>query len=110
MPTTIFVILLLSVVVQAAPPRTNHATDLFTLPKNSPNYDARAAGIEEKRRGWLYKEFPIGGAFYPTGTLANETISEQQARWFPTVIEHASLIAEESEAALAGIIAVRKTI
>ncbi|KAI8954332.1 lipoxygenase [Xylaria longipes] len=97
---------LLSVaVVVASPVSTRGAGDSFTLPAVDYNYKARAASIEAKRKGWLYEEYPIGGAFYPTGTLANKTISQQQAQWFPIVIEHAKVITEESVSALAGIIA-----
>ncbi|KAI3343002.1 lipoxygenase [Ustulina deusta] len=98
-------ILLLTVVVSASPAPTKDAGDCFTLPNVAPNYVARAAAIQTKRNGWLYEEYPIGGAFYPTGKLANETISKQQAQWFPIVVEHAKLIEEESIAAMAGIIA-----
>ncbi|TGJ80740.1 hypothetical protein E0Z10_g8025 [Xylaria hypoxylon] len=101
-------ILPLAVVVSASPAPTKDVGDRFTrftLPNVDPNYKARAAAIETKREGWLYGEYPIGGAFYPTGKLANETISKQEAQWFPIVIEHATLIAEESVAAMAGIIA-----
>ncbi|KAJ8129773.1 hypothetical protein O1611_g3859 [Lasiodiplodia mahajangana] len=69
------------------------------------NGDGEAATIEAKRKGWLYGDYPIGGAFYPTGALANKTISAQQAQWFPIVVEHAQVIAKESVSALAGIIA-----
>ncbi|KAI0539307.1 lipoxygenase [Xylaria digitata] len=92
----------------ASPAPTSDTGDFFssfTLPKINTNYKARAAAIEVKRKGWLYGEYPIGGAFYPTGKLANKTISKQQAQWFPIVVEHAKLIAEESIAAMAGIIA-----
>ncbi|KAI3329410.1 lipoxygenase [Xylariaceae sp. AK1471] len=105
MAPSILGVLLLGLAVQAAAAPTKRANDFFTLPNSEHNYWARTAAIEEKRKGWLYEEFPIGGAFYPTGTLANKTISEQQAQWFPIVIEHAKVIAEESETALAGIIA-----
>lgn len=97
-------ILLSSVAALVSSTPTNDAG--FTLPNADINYKARAATIDAKRKGWLYREYPIGGAFYPTGKLANKTISEQQAQWFPIVIEHAELIAEESKSALAGIIAV----
>ncbi|KAJ2998517.1 hypothetical protein NUW58_g291 [Xylaria curta] len=94
-----------AVAVSSSPVSTKDSGDNFALPDVSHNYKARAAAIETKRKGWLYEEYPLGGAFYPTGKLANQTISEQQAQWFPIVIEHAKLIAEESVAALSGIIA-----
>ncbi|KAI1122619.1 lipoxygenase [Nemania abortiva] len=98
-------LLLSSAAVSVSSAPTKSGSDLFTLPNADPNYKARAATIEAKRKGWLYKEYPIGGAFYPTGTLANQTISQQQAQWFPIVVEHAQVIAKESVSALAGIIA-----
>jgi hypothetical protein len=101
-------ILLSGLAVQAAPAIPKRADNSFTLPDGGHNYQARSAAIVSKQKGWLYEEFPIGGAFYPTGPLANATISQQQAQWFPIVIEHAKVIAEESETALAGIIAVRQ--
>ncbi|KAI1279171.1 lipoxygenase [Xylaria sp. FL0933] len=97
--------LLLAVAVSASPAPTQDAGDRFTLPNAAPNYRARAASIEAKRKGWLYREYPIGGALYPTGTLANQTISSQQAQWFPIVVEHAKVIAEESISAMAAIVA-----
>lgn len=97
--------LLLSVAVSASPTSTKDARKGFSLPSLSLNYKDRAAAIQTKRKGWLYEDYPIGGAFYPTGTLANKTISEQQTQWFPIVIEHSQVIAKESEAVLAGIIA-----
>ncbi|KAI1157130.1 lipoxygenase [Nemania diffusa] len=100
-----FCLLLSSVALLASSAPTRNSSDFFTLPNADPNYKARAAAIEAKRKGWLYEEYPIGGAFYPTGVLANKTISEQEAQWFPVVIEHAQVIAEESVSALAGIIA-----
>ncbi|KAI0460168.1 lipoxygenase [Xylaria acuta] len=98
-------ILFSSAAVKASPVPIGGTGDGFTLPTADYNYTARAASIGAKRKGWLYEEYPIGGAFYPTGTLANKTISEQQAQWFPIVIEHAQVIAKESVSALAGIIA-----
>ncbi|KAI1177621.1 lipoxygenase [Nemania sp. FL0916] len=98
-------VLLAGAAVLASPVSKRDASNGFTLPNVDPNYKARVAAIEAKRKGWLYEEYPIGGAFYPTGTLANKTISEQQAQWFPTVVDHAKVIANESVAALAAIIA-----
>ncbi|KAF2965240.1 hypothetical protein GQX73_g8325 [Xylaria multiplex] len=101
-------VLPLAAVISASPAPTSNTGDSlssFTLPNINTNYKSRAAAIDVKRKGWLYGGYPIGGAFYPTGDLANETISKQQAQWFPVVVEHAKLIAEESIAALAGIIA-----
>lgn len=100
--------LLSSVAVSASPTPVKDTCNAFSLPSLSLNYKDRAAAIQTKRKGWLYEDYPIGGAFYPTGTLANKTIAEQQAQWFPIVIEHAQVIAKESEAALAGVIAVGK--
>ncbi|GAW25223.1 putative manganese lipoxygenase protein [Rosellinia necatrix] len=94
-----------AVAVSASPAPKRDTGDGFTLPKVDFYYPQRAAAIEAKRKGWQYGEYPIGGAFYPTGKLANQTISEQQAQWFPIVVEHAKLIGEESAAALEGIIA-----
>lgn len=101
-------ILLSSAVTIASPVPAGDTEDGFTLPTVDFNYKDRAAAIQAKRKGWLYKEYPIGGAFYPTGTLANKTIAEQQAQWFPIVVEHAGIITQESVSALAGIIAVSK--
>ncbi|KAI0191598.1 lipoxygenase [Astrocystis sublimbata] len=81
------------------------ASDGFSLPTVGHDYASRAAEIATKRRGWLYEKYPLGGAYYPTGTLANKTISAQQAQWFPVVIEHATIISKEAESALAGVIA-----
>ncbi|KAH8160652.1 hypothetical protein CIB48_g7593 [Xylaria polymorpha] len=78
-------ILLSSAVTIASPVPAGDTEDGFTLPTVDFNYKDRAAAIQAKRKGWLYKEYPIGGAFYPTGTLANKTIAEQQAQWFPIV-------------------------
>ncbi|KAI1734265.1 lipoxygenase [Xylaria scruposa] len=103
-PTTLC-ILLSSAVVTASPVPARDTNDSFTIPTVSANYKARAAAIEAKRKGWLYEKYPLGGAYYPTGTLANKTISVQQAQWFPIVVEHAQVIAKESVSALAGIIA-----
>ncbi|KAI1114315.1 hypothetical protein F5Y14DRAFT_451084 [Nemania sp. NC0429] len=69
-----------------------------TLTNADINYRASAAALDAKRQGRLYREYSVGGAFYPTGKLANKTISEQQFQWFPIVTEHAQLSAEESEA------------
>ncbi|KAI0193378.1 lipoxygenase [Xylaria flabelliformis] len=106
MKPTVFCVLLSSAAVIASPVPTGGTNDSFTLAVVGNNYKARAAAIEAKRKGWLYEKYPLGGAYYPTGTLANKTISEQQAQWFPIVVEHAQVIAEESVSALAGIIAV----
>ncbi|KAI1757265.1 lipoxygenase [Xylaria castorea] len=105
MKPAILFTLLSSAAVIASPVPTSVTSDEFTLPTVNYKYKVRAATTEAKRKGWLYEEYPIGGAFYPTGTLANKTISEQQAQWFPVVVEHAKLIAQESVSALAGIIA-----
>ncbi|TRX96571.1 hypothetical protein FHL15_002473 [Xylaria flabelliformis] len=89
MKPTILCVLLSSAVVIASPVPTGGTNDSFTLAVVGNNYKARAAAIEAKRKGWLYEKYPLGGAYYPTGTLANKTISEQQAQWFPIVVEHA---------------------
>ncbi|KAJ3579636.1 hypothetical protein NPX13_g931 [Xylaria arbuscula] len=98
-------ILLLTATVTGSPASVEDINGRFTLPNVATNYRARAAAIQAKRKGWLYKDYPLGGAYYPTGILANKTIADQQAQWFPVVVEHAKLINEESSAALAGIIA-----
>jgi hypothetical protein len=105
-------VLLVSSAVQASPVLTErslentNSNDPFTIPKSDPNPRARAAAIDVKRKGWLYSLYPMGVAYYPTGTLANKTIADDKASWLPPIAALQTAIAAEKEVALAAINAV----
>ncbi|KAI1198948.1 lipoxygenase [Nemania serpens] len=77
--------------------------DPYTLPKFDRNPRARAAAIEVKRKGWLYSEYPMGVAYYPTGTLANQTIAKDQESWLPPLLDLEAAIGQEIDLALDAI-------
>lgn len=81
--------------------------DPYTLPKFDRNPRARAAAIEVKRKGWLYSEYPMGVAYYPTGTLANQTIAKDQESWLPPLLDLEAAIGQEIDLALDAIKSVR---
>ncbi|KAI0487059.1 lipoxygenase [Xylaria cf. heliscus] len=95
--------------VQAAPALTERGleattnNDPFTVPKVDRNPQARAAAIDVKRKGWQYSNYPMGVAYYPTGTLANKTIAKDQESWLPPILELQGHISEEGPKALANI-------
>ncbi|KAI0537501.1 lipoxygenase [Xylaria digitata] len=101
-------VLLATAAVQASPALTERAVesannDPYTLPKSDRHPRARAAEIEVKRKGWQYSEFPMGVAYYPTGTLANKTIAKDEETWFPPIAKKAEATARESPIALEAI-------
>lgn len=102
-------ILLAASAVQASPALTErglenaNSNDPYTLPKSDGNPRARAAAIEVKRKGWQYSTYPMGVAYYPTGTLANKTIAKDEESWLPPILELQAAIATESDAALEAI-------
>ncbi|KAI8628040.1 lipoxygenase [Xylariaceae sp. FL1651] len=102
---------LLAAVVYAAPTLTERSLDSsnnvgpFNLPNADHNSQARTAAIGVKQKGWLYGPYPMGVAFYPTGELANKTIAAQQKQWLPPIQDLEAAIAEETQTALAAIIA-----
>ncbi|KAI1131439.1 lipoxygenase [Nemania abortiva] len=102
-------ILLATSAVQASPAftertlETTTSSDAFTVPKNDRNPRARAAAIDVKRKGWLYSEYPMGVAYYPTGTLANKTIAKDQESWLPPIADLQSAISDETTIALDAI-------
>lgn len=104
--------LLATSAVQASPALTERSleattnNDPFTVPKLDRNPRARAAAIEVKRKGWQYSNYPMGVAYYPTGTLANKTIAKDQESWLPPILEIQGHIDEEAPKALANINAV----
>ncbi|RYC55919.1 hypothetical protein CHU98_g10291 [Xylaria longipes] len=101
--------LLATSAVQASPALTERSleattnNDPFTVPKLDRNPRARAAAIEVKRKGWQYSDYPMGVAYYPTGTLANKTIAKDQESWLPPIQEIQQNINEEGPKALANI-------
>ncbi|GAP88549.1 putative manganese lipoxygenase protein [Rosellinia necatrix] len=101
--------LLAASAVQASPAFTERGlenainNDPFTLPKADRNPRARAAAIEVKRKGWQYSTYPMGVAYYPTGTLANKTIAKDQETWLPPILELQAAIDVETTAALDAI-------
>ncbi|KAI3331093.1 lipoxygenase [Ustulina deusta] len=102
-------ILLATTAVQASPALTERrlenarSDDAYALPKSDRNPRARAAAIEVKRKGWLYSEYPMGVAYYPTGTLANKTIAKDQETWLPPILKISEATARESPIALEAI-------
>ncbi|KAI0811603.1 lipoxygenase [Xylaria sp. FL0064] len=76
----------------------------YSLP-NTLNLVSRNLEINEKRKGWLYGEYPFGVAFYPYGTLANKTIADQQGIWKPPVFELGAVIRNETQECVDTIIA-----
>ena len=105
-------VLLATAAVQASPALTERhienarSDDAFTLPKSDSNPRARAAAIEAKRKGWQYSEYPMGVAYYPTGSLANKTIAKDQETWLPPILKISEATAREGPAALEAIKAV----
>ncbi|TGJ81416.1 hypothetical protein E0Z10_g7349 [Xylaria hypoxylon] len=102
-------VLLATAAVQASPALTERGfenannDDPYTLPNADRNARARAAAIDVKRQGWQYSEFPMGVAYYPTGTLANKTIAKDQETWLPPILEKSAAATKESVIALAAI-------
>ncbi|KAI0968437.1 lipoxygenase [Xylaria arbuscula] len=102
-------ILLAATAVQASPALTERhlenarSDDTFSLPKSDRNPRARAAAIEAKRKGWLYSEFPMGVAYYPTGSLANKTIAKDLETWMPPITHISVATTRESPIALEAI-------
>ncbi|RWA07020.1 hypothetical protein EKO27_g8077 [Xylaria grammica] len=102
-------ILLATTAVQASPALTERAlekannNDHYTLPKSDRNPRARASAIEVKRKGWQYSEYPMGVAYYPTGTLANATIARDEAEWLPPILAKAAATDKEGPIALEAI-------
>ncbi|KAI1152460.1 lipoxygenase [Nemania diffusa] len=102
-------ILLATSAVQASPALTERAlenavsTDPFTVPKDDRNPRARAAAVDVKRKGWLYSTYPMGVAYYPTGTLANKTIAKDQESWLPPIANLQAAITVETGVALDAI-------
>ncbi|KAJ8126428.1 hypothetical protein O1611_g7211 [Lasiodiplodia mahajangana] len=102
-------ILLAASAVQASPAftertlETTTSNDPYTITKNDRNPRARAAAIDVKRKGWLYSEYPMGVAYYPTGTLANKTIAKDQESWLPPIADLQSAISDETTVALDAI-------
>jgi hypothetical protein len=109
-------ILLAVTVIQASPALTERGleaavnNDPFTLPKADRNPRARAAEIDVKRQGWQYSTYPMGVAFYPTGTLANKTIAKDQESWLPPILDIQASISAEAPVALQAIISVSSLI
>ncbi|KAI0195052.1 lipoxygenase [Astrocystis sublimbata] len=101
--------LLATSAVQASPALTERSYETtvnngqFTLPKFDRNSRARAAAIEVKRKGWQYSEYPMGVAYYPTGTLANKTIAKDQESWLPPILDLQGHIDVEGPKALENI-------
>ncbi|KAI1359068.1 lipoxygenase [Xylaria arbuscula] len=101
--------LLATAAVQASPALTERhienarSVDAFSLPKSDRNPRARAAAIEVKRKGWQYSEYPMGVAYYPTGTLANKTIAKDQETWLPPILKISDATTRESPIALQAI-------
>lgn len=81
--------------------------DPYTLPKFDRSPRARAAAIDVKRKGWQYSEYPMGVAYYPTGTLANQTIAKDQESWLPPLLDLEAAIGDETTLALEAIKSVR---
>ncbi|KAI0448639.1 lipoxygenase [Xylaria acuta] len=101
--------LLATSAVKASPALTERSleattnNDPFTVPNLDRNPRARAAAIEVKQKGWQYSNYPMGVAYYPTGTLANKTIAKDQESWLPPILEIQGHIDEEGPKALANI-------
>ncbi|KAI0404751.1 lipoxygenase [Xylaria palmicola] len=102
-------ILLATSAVQASPALTERSlestsnNDPFTVPTLDRNPRARAAAIEVKRKGWQYSTYPMGVAYYPTGTLANKTIAKDEESWLPPIVDLQASIAKEAPVALEAI-------
>lgn len=111
--TVVSFVLAASVLVQASPVLTERSlentidNDPYTLPKSDRSPRARAAAIDVKRKGWQYSEYPMGVAYYPTGTLANQTIAKDQESWLPPILDLEAAIGDESALALDAIKSVR---
>ncbi|TRX90662.1 hypothetical protein FHL15_008437 [Xylaria flabelliformis] len=101
--------LLATSAVQASPALTERSleattnNDPFTVPSLDRNPRARSAAIDVKRKGWQYSNYPMGVAYYPTGTLANKTIAKDQESWLPPIMEIQGNINTEGPKALANI-------
>ncbi|KAI0157772.1 lipoxygenase [Xylariaceae sp. FL1272] len=63
--------------------RNDNAKPSYSIPLHDKNPKSRASALATKRAGWKYKEFPLGGAPLPDGSLANKTIAEQDKSWLP---------------------------
>ncbi|KAI0814056.1 lipoxygenase [Xylaria sp. FL0064] len=102
-------VLLAATAVQASPALTERHLevarndDSYSLPKSDRNPRARAAEIQAKRKGWQYSEYPMGVAYYPTGTLANQTIAKDLETWMPPITKISEATARESPIALEAI-------
>ncbi|KAJ2991322.1 hypothetical protein NUW58_g2555 [Xylaria curta] len=101
--------LLATSAVRASPALTERSLDTasnndpFAITQSARNPRARAAEIEVKRKGWQYSEYPMGVAYYPTGTLANKTIAKDGESWLPPILEIQGHIDEEGPKALENI-------
>ncbi|KAI1826649.1 lipoxygenase [Xylaria intraflava] len=103
-------VLLAASAVQAAPALTENGlrdvqnNDPYTLPKDDRHPSARTAEIKAKQKGWLYSEYPLGVAYYPTGTLANQTIAKQQVSWMAPITALEAAISKEGTQAMEAIV------
>ncbi|KAI1308152.1 lipoxygenase [Xylaria venustula] len=97
--------LLLAAAVRAAPAISTDSDKLQPISTpNLFNLIPRTLEINEKRKGWLYGDYPFGVAFYPYGTLANKTIAEQAAIWKPPVFGLGAIIVNETAQAVQTVI------
>ncbi|KAI0971528.1 lipoxygenase [Xylaria arbuscula] len=97
--------LLLAAAVRAAPAISTDSDKLQPISTpNLFNLIPRTLEINEKRKGWLYGDYPFGVAFYPYGTLANKTIAEQASIWKPPVFGLGAIIVNETAQAVQTVI------
>ncbi|KAI0421092.1 lipoxygenase [Xylaria grammica] len=98
--------LLLAGAVRAAPALATENTKVSPLATpNLLNLIPRTFEISEKRRGWLYGDFPFGVAPYPYGKLADKKIAADQDVWKPPVFELGGVIVQETQEAVEAVIA-----
>ncbi|RWA14102.1 hypothetical protein EKO27_g1027 [Xylaria grammica] len=98
--------LLLAGAVRAAPALATENTKVSPLATpNLLNLIPRTFEISEKRRGWLYGDFPFGVAPYPYGKLADKKIAADQDIWKPPVFELGGVIVQETQEAVEAVIA-----